>query len=128
MKAKMRRNFSGVFRCAEIGTDAWQIVQGEARELQIVLRGAKPAAARLIAAAPIKLGIEWLADAARLTVATQDGVATMQTVSAIVHEPACNLYENLPLAHFDDRAKKFWRRVFWLLQVPGGRYLLKYLA
>jgi hypothetical protein len=38
------------------------------------------------------------------------------------------LYEALPLARFDAKARRFWGRVFWLVRMPGGRSLLKYFA
>ena len=34
----------------------------------------------------------------------------------------------LPLAQFDQKAKRFWGRVFRLMRIPGGRYLLRFLA
>jgi hypothetical protein len=48
--------------------------------------------------------------------------------SAIVHEPLERLYESLPLASIDADARRFWRRVFRLVRIPGGRYLLKVLT
>jgi hypothetical protein len=47
---------------------------------------------------------------------------------AIVHEPLPKLYAELPLAGFDERARRFWRRVFRLVRIPGGRHLLGVLA
>jgi hypothetical protein len=38
------------------------------------------------------------------------------------------LYEALPLAGFDATARRFWRRVFLLVRLPGGRYLLRLIA
>jgi hypothetical protein len=46
----------------------------------------------------------------------------------IVHEPLGRMYESLPLAGIDANARRFWRRVFWLVRLPGGRYLLKLLT
>jgi hypothetical protein len=34
----------------------------------------------------------------------------------------------LPLASIDADARRFWRRVFRLVRIPGGRYLLKVLT
>jgi hypothetical protein len=34
----------------------------------------------------------------------------------------------LPLVSFDDKARRFWRRVFRLVRIPGGRHLLGVLA
>jgi hypothetical protein len=55
-------------------------------------------------------------------------VARVEAAAAIVHEPARNLYAALPLAEFDGRARRFWRRVFLLVRIPGGRSLLGILA
>jgi len=38
------------------------------------------------------------------------------------------LYAALPLAQFDRRARRFWRRVFLLVRIPGGRSLLGMLT
>ena len=53
---------------------------------------------------------------------------SVQTHSAIVHEPLARLYEALPLAELDAKARRFWRRVFRLVRIPGGRYLLLAMA
>jgi hypothetical protein len=53
---------------------------------------------------------------------------TVRMQSVIVHEPLAQLYESLPLSDFDDNARRFWRRVFRVARVPGGRYLLRFLA
>ncbi len=39
-----------------------------------------------------------------------------------------HLYDSLPLVKFDADARRFWRRVFGLVRIPGGRYLLKFLS
>jgi hypothetical protein len=54
--------------------------------------------------------------------------ASVEVTAAIVHEPLGNLYESLPLASIDANARRFWRRVFRLVRIPGGRYLLRLLT
>ena len=61
-----------------------------------------------------------------LTSAQRSVVAAAQ--SAIVHEPLPHLYETLPLVRFDAKARRFWRRVFRLMRIPGGRHLIGALA
>jgi len=58
----------------------------------------------------------------RMTSAEQ--VRSVKARSAIVHEPLPRLYEALPLVSLDAKARRFWRRVFRLVRIPGGRYLL----
>jgi hypothetical protein len=53
---------------------------------------------------------------------------TVKARSAIVHEPLAHLYDAFPLAGLDAKARRFWRRVFRLVRIPGGRYLLGVLA
>ena len=38
------------------------------------------------------------------------------------------LTEPDPLAGLDEKARRFWRRVFRLVRIPGGRHLLGVLA
>jgi len=52
----------------------------------------------------------------------------LKTRNAIIHEPLTRLYEGLPLASFDPAARRFWRRVFRLVRIPGGRHLLRFIA
>ncbi len=128
MKAKMRRHFAGSFRCTEIGSGTWMLVQGNPQELQIIVRGAQSADMSPLGSEVSGLSVEWLADAVCLSMSAHGRPASLQTDSAIVHEPLRGLYEQLPLAEFDDKARRFWRRVFALVRMPGGRFLLKYLA
>jgi hypothetical protein len=53
---------------------------------------------------------------------------TIRAQSVIVHEPLARLYEALPLVTLDAKARRFWRRVFRLVRIPGGRHLLGALA
>ncbi|HMH88482.1 MAG TPA: hypothetical protein VK523_07555, partial [Steroidobacteraceae bacterium] len=62
-----------------------------------------------------------------LTFMSGDRVATVEAASAIVHEPLEHLYESLPLVSIDADARRFWRRVFRLVRLPGGRFLLRIL-
>ena len=54
--------------------------------------------------------------------------AIAQAKSAIVHEPLPFLYEALPLASVDAKHRRFWRSIFRIVRIPGGRYLLGVLA
>jgi hypothetical protein len=74
------------------------------------------------------LGVEWRVDGVRLALSGANGVRYLTAGSAIIHEPRVHLYEALPLAAFDSDAKRFWKRVFRLMRIPGGRFLLRFLA
>jgi hypothetical protein len=72
--------------------------------------------------------IEWRAETVVLTMTSAEQPRIIKAQSAIVHEPLARLYEALPLASFDANARRFWDRVFRLVRIPGGRYLLGVLA
>jgi hypothetical protein len=72
------------------------------------------------------IDIEWRGDEVVLTWADQHTLIRAQSV--IVHEPLPDLYRDLPLAVLDENARRFWRRVFTLVRIPGGRYLLGAVA
>ena len=128
MSPKMRRNFSGAFMPQDCGNGAWQLTRAAPHDLQVFLREAEHGAARAFGNTPIvDLGIEWHADRALLTFMSGDRVATVEAATAIVHEPLGHLYESLPLVSIDAAARRFWRRVFRLVRIPGGRFLLRML-
>jgi hypothetical protein len=128
MSPKMRRNFSGAFMPQDRGNGAWQLTRAAPHDMDVFLRDAEHGAARAFGRTPIvDLGIEWHADRALLTFMSGDRVATVEAASAIVHEPLGHLYESLPLVSIDADARRFWRRIFGLVRIPGGRFLLKVL-
>jgi hypothetical protein len=129
MSLKPRRNFSGAFLPQNRGHGAWQLSRPSPHEINVYLRQAERGAERSFGTGPlIDLGIEWQAGKVLLTFMSQDKVASVEAASAIVHEPLPQLYEGLPLIDIDADARRFWRRVFRLVRIPGGRYLLKLLA
>jgi hypothetical protein len=74
------------------------------------------------------IGIEWRAETVVLTMTSAEQPRIIKAQSAIVHEPLARLYEALPLVSLDAKARRFWRGVFRLVRLPGGRYLLGALA
>jgi hypothetical protein len=129
MSPKMRRNFSGVFITQDRGAGVWQLSRAAPHEISVFLHDAERDAAAAFGAGPLNdLGIEWHADKALLTFVSGGKVASVVAQSAIVHEPLGDLYDNLPLASIDADARRFWRRVFALVRLPGGRFLLRLLT
>lgn len=47
---------------------------------------------------------------------------------AILHEPIDGLYADLPLAEHDRAARRFWIRIMRLAGLPGGGWLIAWLA
>jgi hypothetical protein len=129
MSARLRRNFSGAFLPQDRGNGAWQLVRPAPHEIDVFLRDAERGAESSFGTGPlIDLGIEWHAEKVLLTFISDERVASVEAASAIVHQPLLRLYESLPLVSIDANARRFWRRVFRLVRIPGGRYLLKLLA
>lgn len=129
MAPKMRRNFPGAFVAQDRGNGTWQLARAAPHTLSVFLRDTERGAARAFGAGPIvELGIEWHDNKALLTFMSGDKVASIEAASAIVHEPLEHLYESLPLVSIDANARRFWRRVFRLVRIPGGRFLLKLLT
>lgn len=129
MMAKMRRNFSGTFRAADLNAGAWHLYQTEPVRIDIFLRGVPGMQAlQFLAGAFTELGIEWREGSVLITFLADGRVASVDAANALVHEPLERLYESLPLERFDGRSRRFWGRIFFLVRLPGGRALLSALT
>lgn len=129
MSPKLRRNFSGAFLPQQRGPGVWQLFRRAPHEIDVFLRDTEPGAATAFGTGPIiNLGVEWHGERVLLTFMSGERVASVEAANAIVHEPLERLYENLPLVSIDADARRFWRRVFRLVRIPGGRYLLRVLT
>jgi hypothetical protein len=95
----------------------------------VYLRGAAPEASKLLSDTRITaLEFEWRADAVMVSITGAGGTRHFKSESAFIHTPAAQLYDSLPLASFDARAQRFWKRVFRLIRIPGGRLVLGAIA
>jgi len=103
--------------------------RGEAAPIDVFLRGTESGAAEALRSALVRdIDIEWRTETVVLTMTSAEQRKSVEAQSAIVHEPLARLYEALPLVSLDAKARRFWRRVFRLVRIPGGRYLLGALA
>jgi hypothetical protein len=129
MQPSTRRNLTGTFLARDLGAGTWRLSRSEPTPIDVFLRGADAAATEVLRSAEVRdIGIEWRAETVLLTVTSAGRSSTIATGSAIVHEPLAHLYDALPLASLDAKARRFWRRVFRLVRIPGGRHLLGLLA
>ena len=129
MKPKMRRHLAGKFLARQLADGAWRLARGGAAPADIFLQGAQPRTAGVLQSADLAdIDIEWHDAAVELTLSAAGRRISVQGQSAIVHEPLTQLYEALPLVTLDAKARRFWRRVFLLVRIPGGRYLLGAMA
>lgn len=122
----MRRSFSGQFSCKDLGGGHWRLRRagGCGVEIHLLADGSAPADFDDCTG----VAVDWRGAAAMLSIESPRGARALAVRSALVHEPRPELYDCLPLARFDAKAKRFWRRVFRLVRLPGGRYLLGILA
>jgi hypothetical protein len=124
MQGSTRRHFTGTYRGEGLGKGAWRLVSSALPPVEIFLRGAQQEFPQPLS----DVQVEWRAHGAVLTGSISGRPVQVDARSAIVHEPLDLLYESLPLAQFDRQAQTFWRRVFWLVRIPGGKRLLGALA
>jgi hypothetical protein len=102
---------------------------GVAGSPEIYLSGVdRNALAALDGATPSAVTVAW-SDAGAIITLNSSGASTQfRSRTATVHEPRPQLYQGLPLVVLDDAARRFWRRVFLIARLPGGRRLLRWIA
>jgi hypothetical protein len=114
------------FDVEDCGGGLWCLRQHATLEAAVYIRGSLPFAQLSKCEA---LGIDWLDQGGALvSMVLPSQTVTVQVKGAFVHEPRPNLYRELPLGRLDARTARFWRRVFGLVRLPGGQYLLGWLA
>ena len=139
-----RQTVAGPLTARHLGAGVWHLTTdaaglgaagsgaagpGVAGGSEVFLHGLDAEASELLQREPIaKLRLEWRTDRVTVVVHGSAGVRHLSAMSATVHESQPRLYEMLPLAVFDSQAQQFWRRVFRLMRIPGGRFLLKFIA
>jgi hypothetical protein len=129
MRANVRRKFPGTLMAHDLGEGAWRLSRGGLAPVDVFLRGADFRSADTLRSSGISdVDIEWRTENVVLTATSAGRRNSISVQSAIVHEPLGKLYEALPLVSLDEKARRFWRRVFWLARIPGGRHLLGVLA
>ena len=129
MNPNMRCHLPGKFVARDLGGGAWRLARRDLEPAEVLLRGADPRAAEVLTSHDLgDIDIEWQTATVQLSAASSGRRAVIASRSAIVHEPLLQLYEALPLARIDLEARRFWRRVFWLVRIPGGRLLLAAVA
>jgi hypothetical protein len=125
MNTRIERTLTGAFRATHLAADAWQLTTGAAGSAEIHLSGVdRDAFAALEGATPSAVTVAWSAAGATVTLSSPGASTQLGSRTATIHEPRPQLYQGLPLVVLDDAAKRFWRRVFWIARLPGGRRLL----
>lgn len=133
MSKNVERTIDATLTARELPGGAWQLSSLGQAGVEIILRGTDPdARADLTGLHASRALIAWNGagnrDGAIVTLTTAGGTRQLRARTVILHESRTLLYDALPLVRLDDAARRFWRRVFWLVRIPGGRRLLGLVA
>jgi hypothetical protein len=133
MSKNVERTINATLTARELPGGTWQLSSGGQGGVDIILRGTDPEArAGLTGLRASKALVSWHwngnRDGATVTLTTAGGTRQLRARTVILHESRALLYDGLPLVRLDDAARRFWRRVFWLVRIPGGRRLLGMVA
>jgi len=129
MSRNVERTISGPLTAREAPPGVWRLSSAAAGGLDIILRGVDPdARAALSESHSARAMVSWQAGGAVVTLIGAGGTRLVRARTVILHEPRAGLFDGLPLVTLDAAAKRFWRRVFWLVRIPGGRRLLGLVA
>jgi hypothetical protein len=129
MSNNVERTITASLTARELAAGVWQLSSGEAGGIDIILRGTDPEArAALEGTRASKAVLAWQRNGALVTLTAAGGTRQVRARTVILHEPRAQLYDGLPLVRLDDAARRFWRRVVWLVRIPGGRRLLGLVA
>jgi len=129
MNSRIERTLTGAFRAAHLAADTWQLTTGAAGAAEIYLCGVdRDAFAALEGSTPSAVSVAWSDAGATITLISRGASVQFRSRTATIHEPRPELYQGLPLVVLDDAARRFWRRVFLLARIPGGRRLLRWIA
>jgi hypothetical protein len=112
-----------------LGADSWRLTTGATGSTEIYLSGVdSDAFAVLDGAAPSAVSVAWSEAGASVTLIAHGASPQFRSRTATIHEPRPELYQGLPLVVLDEKARRFWRRVFLIARIPGGRRLLRWIA
>jgi hypothetical protein len=133
MSKNVDRTICAAFTARELSAGVWQLSAGSEDGVGIILRGTDSQAREaLTGLRASKALLSWQRQGtlvgACVTLTTADGIRQIRARTAILHEPLAVVYDRLPLMRLDAAARRFWRRVFWLVRIPGGRRLLGLVA
>jgi hypothetical protein len=129
MNTKIERTLAGAFRATHLAADTWRLTTGAADAAEIYLSGVeRDALAALNGPTPSAVSVAWSAAGATVTLISPGARLQFKSRTATIHEPRPQLYQGLPLVLLDNAARRFWRRVFLIARMPGGRRLLRWIA
>jgi hypothetical protein len=125
----LQRSLSGEFQVEALAPETWSATNRRPPGQILLLRRVQTSAALRVPTLAAAVTVTWQAGQPVAVTFVIDGQPVAVVAgAAFLHEPAGPIYAGLPLAVFTAGMQRFWRRVFWLVRLPGGRLLLRWLA
>jgi hypothetical protein len=125
----LQRFLTGEFHVEALGVQTWVFANRRQPGQMLLLRrvqAAPPLAAERTVEA---FTVTWTDDRLVTVACSSEGRTwTVTAQAALLHEPVRQIYEQLPLPAFTPPMRRFWRRVFRLVRIPGGRWVIGWLA
>jgi hypothetical protein len=119
----------GRFLARRLSPGLWLLTRTQPPALEVRTQGVEFDEAQAVSLANCSaLNLEWQDSGVLLRLGQATHSGDIRARSAMIHEPQPRLYESLPLANFDAGARRFWRWVFRIVRIPGGRHLLRVMA
>jgi hypothetical protein len=125
----LQRSLSGEFHVEVLGPDTWWVTNQRPPGQCLLLRRVEASDPLQAPGVAQRISVTWNGSAPVAVAFTRDE-QTMTVVAGAVflNEPAAAVYAGLPLPAFTSTMRRFWRRVFRLVRIPGGRWALGWLS
>ncbi len=122
----MRLSLSGEFKLRHLGQGTVDISATEPAPVDIWVRGADAGLSDISSCTSVH--VDWLGEGVSVSLKQGAQNAQFRVGSVVIHEPKPHLYKALPLGSVDAKTRRFWRRIFTVVRLPGGPRLLGFLA
>jgi len=125
----LQRSLSGQFQVKVLGPDTWCVTNQGAPGQSLLLRRIETTDLLQTPAVAQRISVTWHGSAPVSVAFTRDEQTVTVVAGAVfLNEPAGPVYAGLPLPAFTSSMRRFWRRVFRLVRIPGGRWVVGWLS
>lgn len=125
----LQRSLSGEFHVEALSPETWSVTNRRPPGQTLLLRRIETTVAPPLPKVAETVTVTWNGSEP-VAVEFSRGGETVTVVAGAVflHEPAGKVYAGLPLPPFTAGMRRFWRRIFRLVRIPGGRWALGWLS
>jgi hypothetical protein len=125
----LQRFLSGEFHVAMLGPETWLATNRRRPGESVLLRHVRASAPLGASTVADSVTVTWQAGGpVAVDFSIEGRILNVTAGTVFVHEPAPRVYAGLPLPAFTPGMRRFWRRVFGLVRIPGGRLILGWLS